>query len=169
MLTCEQCDNRMPDNAHFCNVCGTPLMVLAPAAPPNSWTASSYPGPYAQPAPVWVLPPSQERGLNPHHLAARGVAQTFGLHPAMAFLTIIVNTMAFAGGFVIPVGGWLLSIPVGIVISVIVYMGQKKWYDDDHESALIKALIVGFLTAIPTSLPGFLTIPAGIMGFFRKK
>jgi hypothetical protein len=38
---------------------------------------------------------------------------------------------------------------------------------------MIKGLIVGLLTAIPTSLPGFLTIPSGIVGLVhilrRKK
>jgi hypothetical protein len=44
-----------------------------------------------------------------------------------------------------------------------------KWYGDDRESALIKALILAFLTAIPVPLPAFLSVPAGIMGLFRHK
>jgi hypothetical protein len=47
-------------------------------------------------------------------------------------------------------------------------MAQKKWYDE-KESALIKALVVGLLTAIPTSLPGLVSAPMGILGLFRRK
>lgn len=104
-----------------------------------------------------------------HHMMAHGVAQTFGLHPAMALLTVVVNSMVFLSGIVSGGTGWLISIPVGVVIGFITYKGQKKWFGDDHESALIKALIVGFLTAIPTSLPGYLTLPAGVLGLFHRK
>jgi hypothetical protein len=53
---------------------------------------------------------------------------------------------------------------VGIVLGFITYRAQRHWYRDDRESAIIKGLIVGLLTAIPTSLPGFLTIPSGVIG-----
>jgi hypothetical protein len=105
----------------------------------------------------------------PHEVMAGGFAQTFGLHPAMALLTVVVNTMVFVSGFGTGGIGWLTSIPVGLVIAFITYKAQLKWYGDDHESALIKALTVGFLTAIPTSLPGYLTIPAGVVGLFRRQ
>jgi hypothetical protein len=168
MISCEPCQHWMPDGARFCDVCGRPVMMQAPTYPQQFWPAGPYPASHSAPAQYLLPPPPQERGLSHNHLIARGVAQTFGLHPAMAFLTVVVNTMAFATGVIIP-GAWLASIPVGMVIALIVYMGQMKWYDDDHESAIIKALIVGFLTAIPTSLPGYLTIPAGVIGIFRKK
>jgi hypothetical protein len=32
---------------------------------------------------------------------------------------------------------------------------------------MLKGLIVGLLTAIPTSLPGLLTIPSGIVGLLH--
>jgi magnesium-transporting ATPase (P-type) len=86
----------------------------------------------------------------------------------MALLTVVVNTMVFASGFATWGVGWLTSIPVGIVLGIITYMAQKKWYGDDHDSAIIKALIVAFLTAIPTSLPGYLTIPSGVIGLFHR-
>jgi hypothetical protein len=118
-----------------------------------------------------IIPPSPSSpaSRNPHHLAAHGFAQTFGLLPAMALLTVVVNTMVFASGFGTMGVGWLTSIPIGLVLGIIVFMAQKKWYGDDAEGALIKALIVAFLTAIPTSLPGYLTIPSGVIGFFRRK
>jgi uncharacterized membrane protein YvlD (DUF360 family) len=64
--------------------------------------------------------------------------QFFGLDPRVAVLAAIVDSMLF-GGEVASLGA-------------------------DHETALIKASIVGLLTAIPTPLPVLLAIPAGLLG-----
>jgi hypothetical protein len=72
--------------------------------------------------------------------------------------------MLFGGQLATLGASTLLSVPVGIALGFITYKAQRHWYRDDRESAIIKALIVGLLTAIPTSLPGFLTIPSGIVG-----
>jgi hypothetical protein len=172
MKICGNCGQRFDSASQFCSGCGAQLAVQAAPKqqytpnPSQSYPAQTYP---AQHSPQTSYPTQQSGGWNPHHVAARGFAQTFGLHPAMALLTVVVNTMVFVVGWGTLGVGWLTSIPIGVVIGIITYMGQKKWYGDDHESALIKALIVAFLTAIPTSLPGYLTIPAGVIGLFRKK
>ena len=106
---------------------------------------------------------------NPHQIAARGFAQTFGLQPAMAFLTVATDLMlhgadVVSAGLLIP-----FSILGGGVLGYITYKSQMKFYGDDDESAKIKALIVAFLTAIPSPLPYMLFIPAGIVGFFRRR
>jgi magnesium-transporting ATPase (P-type) len=77
--------------------------------------------------------------------------------------------MVFTSGIITGGVGWFLSIPIGMVLGVIIFLAQRKWYGDDNEEAFIKALIVAFLTAIPTSLPGYLTIPSGIVGLFHRK
>ena len=106
-----------------------------------------------------------------HHAAARGFAQTFGLHPAIGLLTIVVDWMLFGpealSGFTSTL---FLSIPVSAVLGFITYRAQRKWYGDDDESAKLKALgSLALLTAIPSPLPGFLYVPAGMVGFFRRK
>jgi len=65
-----------------------------------------------------------------------------------------------------------VSIMAGIVLGLIAYRAQISWYGDDKESARIKALALGLLTAIPTPLPELLYIPAGLVGLwhsFRRK
>jgi len=98
---------------------------------------------------------------------SRGFAQLFGLDPRIAFLTLIVDLMLF-GGVVLTIG---LLIPValvaGIVLGLITYRAQMKWYGDDRESALIKGVIIGLLTAIPTPLPAILYVPSGILGLIH--
>jgi hypothetical protein len=86
----------------------------------------------------------------------------------VAFLTVIVDMMLF-GGEVLTMGALLpLSIGTGFVLGIIAYLAQRKWYGDDKESALIKALAIGVLTAIPTPLPAALYIPSGIVGLIHK-
>ena len=102
------------------------------------------------------------------HAAARGFGQIFGIHPAMAFLTHIVDTMLFGG----EVGTLGASLPISCaaagVLAVITFLAQRKWYGDDDESAFIKALILGFLTAIPTALPAVIYVPSGVVGLVHN-
>lgn len=104
-----------------------------------------------------------------HVLGGHGFAQKFGLHPGIALLTLVVDSMLMGGeigsmGLLIPV-----SIASAVVLGIITFMAQRKWYGDDAESAFIKALTLAFLTAIPTALPAFLYLPAGVVGLFRRK
>ena len=106
---------------------------------------------------------------NSDALAGRGFAQKFGLHPGIAVLIFIVDSMLFAGdiasaGLLIPV-----SVAAAIVLGIITFMAQRKWYNDDSESAFIKALTLTLLTAIPAPLPAFLSVPTGIIGLFGRK
>jgi hypothetical protein len=96
----------------------------------------------------------------------------FGLDPRIAFAALIVDMMLNAGdiasmGMLLPV-----SILAGVGLGYATYRAQINWYGDDPESAKIKAVILGLLTAIPTPLPELLYIPAGVVGLvraFRRK
>ena len=103
-----------------------------------------------------------------HAGRARGFGQVFGIHPLIASLTLIVDLMLF-GGEVATMGAILpVSIGAGAVLGLIAYLGQRKWYGDDKDSAVIKALVLGFLTAIPTPLPAILSVPSGIVGLIHN-
>jgi len=126
------------------------------------------------------LPDSSRQPTVAHRSASGGFAQIFGLHPAVAFLTFIVDAMLFgeeglATVMGLPTGGTslvaslMISCCGGAFVGMIAYLAQMKWYGDDRESARIKALILGFLTAVPTALPAFIYVPAGIVGLFRRK
>jgi hypothetical protein len=99
-----------------------------------------------------------------HRTAARGLAQLFGLHPIPAVTALAVNAMLFAGelatmGALVPV-----AFVVAIVLGAMTFICQRRMYGDDDNEALVKALAVGLLTAIPTGLPGFLTVPSAVVG-----
>lgn len=96
--------------------------------------------------------------------AAHGVGQVFGLHPIPAVMTLAVNAMLFTGelatmGALVPV-----AFVVAIVLGFITYRSQMRLYGDDSEAAMIKAVAVALLTAIPTGLPSLLTVPSGVVG-----
>jgi hypothetical protein len=106
--------------------------------------------------------------LEQHVGRARGFGQIFGLHPTIAFLALVVDLMLF-GGEVLTLGELLpVSIGAGFVLGFITYLAQRRWYGDDKESASIKGLILGLLTAIPTPLPAALYIPSGIVGLIHN-
>jgi hypothetical protein len=94
----------------------------------------------------------------------RGFAQIFGLHPAMAFLIFVLNSMLFAATWGTLGALWPVSVGVGGVVGYITYKAQREWYGDNHESAKIKALIVALLMAIPVPIPAVLSVPAGFVG-----
>ena len=99
--------------------------------------------------------------------AARGFAQVFGLHPIPAVMTLAVNAMLFTGelttfGALIPLG-----VMVAIVLAVLTFICQRRVYGDDESEALVKALAVGLLTAIPTGLPSLLTVPSAAVGLIH--
>lgn len=154
MLVCAHCRSGIHEDSRFCSVCGTPV---SSAAQMQSHQVSTYTLP--QPNVPHPSVPYQHAAVS-----AGGFGQIFGLDPRVVLLTTVVDTMLFGGQFITLSTSTLLSLPVGIVLGVITYKAQRHWYRDDRESAIIKGLIVGLLTAIPTSLPGFLTIPSGIVG-----
>lgn len=110
------------------------------------------------------------------HVASKGFEQTFGIDPRIAFLAFVVDLMLFGTAaatmgidlpILIP-----LAIAAGIVLGRITYKAQTKWYGDDHDSAMIKAGIVGLLTAIPVGIPAIVWVPSGLLGLLhnaRKK
>lgn len=153
-MQCSHCGFVAQQPGRFCPSCGTQTGFAFPFPAPQTYPAVPQANPFA-----W------------HAARARGFGQIFGIHPAIAFLTLVVDLMLF-GGEVATLGAILpVSIGAGCVLGLIVYLAQRKWYGDDKDSALIKALIVGFLTAIPTPLPALLAVPSGIVGLihhFRK-
>ena len=144
---CTQCGTPLSEDIRFCFLCGSKV---------------------AYSTRVPVVPGTQQRSHEPSPASKRGFSQLFGLDPRVAFLTLLVDLMLNAGdiatlGLLVPV-----SAAAGIALGYIVYKAQINWYGDDKESAKIKAVILGLLTAIPTPLPAILYVPSGIVGMFHN-
>ena len=107
---------------------------------------------------------AQAEAVMPQAAAARSLTRIFGLEIRSAVLTVIVDLLVFAADTfsmetVLPLG-----IAVAAALGFIVYKIQRKWYDDDHESALIKAMIIALMTAIPVPITPLLAVPGGLIG-----
>lgn len=148
MAYCTQCGASMQETHQYCGKCGM--------AGETSALVSRRPNFQRIPA-----------NSNRKEQSIGRFGQLFGLDPRVAFLTLIVDMMLNAGdlvsmGLLLPV-----SIMAGVVLGYVVYRAQINWYGDDPESAKIKAIVLGLLTAIPTPLPEVLYIPAGLIGLFH--
>lgn len=152
MIFCTQCGAAAQDTYRYCGKCGAQTDSSAVIRRRSDFRR--------------VADAGQGGG------SIRRFGQMFGLDPRIAFLTLIVDMMLNAGdlvsmGLLLPV-----SIAAGLVLGFVVYRAQISWYGDDEESAKIKAIILGLLTAIPTPIPEVLYIPAGLLGlvhsFWRK-
>lgn len=149
MLRCSNCGNSVVALSHFCSKCGA-----AQPVPQNSATSAR-----KVPFPL----PSK-----PMHPAAHGFGQIFGLDPRITFLTFLVDMMLFGtGAATFGLATLVLSLPAGVILGVISYWAQMKWYGDDRESAMIKAAILGLLTAIPVPIPKLVYLPSGVVGLFH--
>ena len=159
MSACPDCGVVTVQATRFCPSCGrdnNPLMKYETSTP---------------------FRPEPRPSAAPHaHAPSKSLDQMFGIDPRIAFLAFIVDLMLFGAGaatagltlpLVIP-----LAVAAGVVLGRITYKAQMKWYGDDHDSAMIKASIIGLLTAIPVGIPAIVWVPSGLLGLLhnaRKK
>jgi hypothetical protein len=117
---------------------------------------------------VLAAAPDDRHGVtSPQGAASKGLAQMFGLDIRAAILAVLVDVMVFTGdaaslGALLP-----FSVCVAGALGFITYKIQRRWYGDDHDSALIKAMIIGLLTAIPVPLTALIAIPSGMVGIVK--
>ena len=157
MPACPECGVVTLEPTRFCPSCGRNNNPVIQYQPNN---------PYQQPQ---YSPPRT-------HAGSKGLDQMFGIDPRVAFLAFVVDLMLFgtaAGtmGITLPIL-IPLAILAGVVLGRITYKAQVKWYGDDHDSAMIKAGIIGLLTAIPVGIPAIVWVPSGLLGLLhnaRKK
>jgi hypothetical protein len=158
MAACPDCGVVTLQSSRFCQSCGRHNNPMIQYEPNNAYQQQAeYAGPKA-------------------HTPPKAFDQIFGIEPRVAFLAFVVDIMLF-GTEVATMGITLpilipLAIVAGIVLGRITYKAQVKWYGDDHDSAMIKAGIVGLLTAIPVGIPAIVWVPSGLLGLLhnaRKK
>lgn len=161
MPVCPDCGIVTLEATRFCASCGRDNNPMAPYQ-------TSTPYPHEAPHSAYSAPRAS--------MLPKGLDQIFGIDPRIAFLAFVVDLMLFGSAaatmgidlpLLIPI-----SIAAGIVLGRITYKAQMKWYGDDHDSAMIKASIIGLLTAIPVGIPALVWVPSGLLGLLhnaRKK
>jgi hypothetical protein len=106
---------------------------------------------------------------NPSVVHKGGFIQTFGMDVRVAILAVVVDFLAFGGDIVSFGVLYVVELGAAIVLTFVTYKIQRAWYGDDHDSALIKALVIGLLTAIPVPITWLVAGPGGLIGLFRRK
>ena len=100
---------------------------------------------------------------------AMTLLRSIGIHPAAALVAVAVDLMLFVGVVGTAGVGWVLSIPVGFVVAIIVTLFQRWGTQDNMGLAVAKGLSVGLLTAIPTPLPSVVTLGLGTAGGIQRR
>jgi len=98
----------------------------------------------------------------------KSFCQTFGLHPLTAMGLFVVDWMLFAEEVATAGIGWVISLPVGMVLGFAAILIQKLAYKDETMPAVAKGLLVGLLTAIPTPLSSLGLLPLAAFGAIRS-
>jgi hypothetical protein len=106
------------------------------------------------------------RTLNPteHSNLSKGLMQMFGLDPRAAALVTLVDLMMITLDILSGATFIVIGIGVAAYIAFLVYKMQRKFFGDDHDASLIKAMVVGLLMAIPVPLTPILAVICGITG-----
>lgn len=95
------------------------------------------------------------------------LSKTFGLHPLTALLLFVVDWMLFGEEVATGGIGWVLSLPIGILLGLVAIQIQKRIYNDDQKPAMAKGLVVALLTAIPAPLSSLGLLPLAAFGAIR--
>lgn len=90
--------------------------------------------------------------------------QMVGLHPLVGFGMFAVDGMLFGGESLSMGATWPISIAVAAVLTIGCVLIQKYQMHEQWGLAIGKGLMVGLITAIPTSLPSIITVTGGVLG-----
>jgi len=91
-------------------------------------------------------------------------AKTLGLHPLTAILMLVVDWMLFGEEVATGGVGWVLSLPVGLMLGLIAVLIQRRLFKDESRPAFAKGLVVAVLTAIPAPLSSLGLLPLAAFG-----
>jgi hypothetical protein len=91
-------------------------------------------------------------------------AKTFGLHPLTAILLLVVDWMLFGEEVATGGVGWVLSLPIGVLLGIIAVLIQRKLFKEESRPAIAKGLVVAVLTAIPAPLSSLGLLPLAAFG-----
>lgn len=81
-----------------------------------------------------------------------------------ALILFVVDWMLFGEELATGGIGWVISVPIGVLLGLVAIRIQKRMYKDDDGPANAKGLIVALLTAIPAPLSSLGLLPLAAFG-----
>jgi hypothetical protein len=102
-----------------------------------------------------------------HNPPQRSFVQAIGLAPGTAVLAIGTDILLFGGdlvsmGLLVP-----FSLLAAAALGFVTYKLQRGW-GDGHDAALVKAVVIALITAIPVPVTPLLAGPAGLVGLIKS-
>lgn len=97
----------------------------------------------------------------------KSFCQTFGLHPFTAIGMFAVDWLLFGEEVATGGVGWVISLPIGVLLGLVAILIQKRSYKDETRSAIAKGLVVALLTAIPTPIASLGSLPLAAFGAIK--
>ena len=91
-------------------------------------------------------------------------SRTVGLHPLTALGLFLVDWVLFGEEIATGGVGWVISLPVGVILGLAAIIIQRYAYRDEAVPAMMKGFVVGLLTAIPAPLSSMGIIPLAAFG-----
>lgn len=126
-------------------------------------------GNYGQPGyPQGNLTP----GASQIHLqasASRGLGASLGIDPFVAFAMCVVDSMLFAGEAATGTAALILTVPIGLALTIPCILLQRYSFKDNWGAAIGKGMMVGVLTAIPFAIGTAPIAGMGVLGWRTKK
>ena len=95
------------------------------------------------------------------------LSSAFGLHPLTAIVLLVVDWMLFGEEVATGGIGWVISLPVGVLLGLAAVLIQKHFYKDENRPAVAKGFVVALLTAIPAPLASLGLLPLAAFGAVR--
>ena len=95
------------------------------------------------------------------------LSKVFGLHPLTALILFVVDWMLFGEEIATGGIGWVISLPIGVLLGLVAVLIQKRFYKDDDRPAIAKGVVVALLTAIPAPLSSLGLLPLAAFGAVR--
>lgn len=95
------------------------------------------------------------------------LSEQFGLHPIAGTGMILADLMLFGGELSTLGSFWIISAAVGLLLAVPSVFIQRYMYGDGWTGALVKSLVIGVLTGIPTPLPSLGTATLTGLGLIQ--
>jgi hypothetical protein len=94
----------------------------------------------------------------------KDLGRAWGLHPFAAVALFAVDWLLFGEEVATGGVGWVISLPVGLMLGLATILIQRRAYKDSRGVATAKGLVAGVLTAIPTPLASLGMLPMAAFG-----
>ena len=105
------------------------------------------------------------------HAAGRpniSLLRRLGIQPTVAVVFVMVDWLLFGGEISSGMASMPISVTAGIILGLWAIRRQHRTYGDTIKVSILKGLILGVLTAVPSPVGSFFTLIGGLLPLLDK-